>query len=58
MNWRQRLGLDGRLFGPERNPFLRLTAAERYRLAVKMLLWFIGTAVFLRVLTRLGGHRP
>jgi type VI protein secretion system component VasF len=57
MNWRERFGLDGRLFGPEGNPFLRLSAADRYRLAVKLLLWFIGTAVFLWVLTWLGWQR-
>jgi hypothetical protein len=28
MNWRKRLGLDGRLFGPEANPYLRLSAAD------------------------------
>jgi len=57
MNWRERLGLDGRLFGPEGNPFLRLSATERYRLAVKMLLWFIGAAVFIAVLTLLRRYR-
>jgi hypothetical protein len=56
MNWRKRLGLDGRLFGPEGNPYLRLSAAERHRLGIKWLLWLIGAAVFISVLTRLGWH--
>jgi hypothetical protein len=56
MGWRERFGLDGRLFGPERNPFLRLSAAARYRLAIKTLLWFIGAALFMWVLTQLGWH--
>jgi hypothetical protein len=54
MNWRERIGLDGRLFGPEGNPFLRLSQAERYRLGIKGLLWFVGSALFLWVLRLLG----
>jgi hypothetical protein len=56
MNWHKQFGLDGRLFGPEGNPFLRLSAPERYRFGIKWLLWFIGAAFFLWVLTRLRWH--
>jgi len=29
MNWREWLGLDGRMFGPEGNPYLRLNQSDR-----------------------------
>ena len=57
MNWRKWLALDGRLYGPEGNPFLRLSEAERYRLGIRWLLWVIGAVLFIWVLTRLGWHR-
>ena len=49
LNWRAWFGLDR-----ERNPYLRLSEADRYALGVKWLLWFLGVALFFWVLTRLG----
>ena len=56
MNWRERIGLDGRFFGPEGNPYLRLSEGERYRLVIRWLLWLIGSVCFLWALKLFGWH--
>lgn len=49
MNWRARLGLD-----TERNPFLRLSEADRLKMGVRMVWLAVGAGVFFCVLKLLG----